>query len=539
MPISRFPRFGQPLAPATLGWLLDVPVRSKFASKLNGRPLRVCELDASVWRRFSPLQCRLLADEVVDRVWALCNLGGVGIYCQPMPRPKRGLSLDDLELQRWTRNRLSDLLRSGELNSIQELGGWPLERLLRLKGFGTTCLVDLLVSVESAGATQISRATAQKAEGKVPKRPRRGAATGTCLEDELWALLDGLPPARTPEAKERNRRIAAAYFGFDGHGGETLLSIGRRYGLTRERVRQLCLPMVRHFRARRFPTPILDRIVEHVSARVPSLAGPIERELQRMKLTRHAFRLRGIMRCARFLGRRLPFAVTSRDDVRFVGPGGEARLAGIVSVSARGTVGRRGAATIGEVVASAAARAGTSVSEDLVRRTVQFVPGFSWLDKKRGMFWFGPANRGNRVQTHIRKILAVSRRIDVSRLREAIGRNRRMRSHLPPSWALLAICSKLPGVRTDGNSIIGSRIADVAKVLGTTEAVMVSVLREHGPALQPAAFRRFCVERGMNRGTFAAVLSFSPVIQRFEDGSYGLCGASRRRRKVPMRRSSE
>jgi hypothetical protein len=55
---------------------------------------------------------------------------------------------------------------------------------------------------------------------------------------------------------------------------------------------------------------------------------------------------------------------------------------------------------------------------------------------------------------------------------------------------------------------------------------MAQILNEHGAVLSRAQFETFCCEVGMKKGTFYAYLNYSPVIERFAAGVFGLRGAS-------------
>jgi hypothetical protein len=63
---------------------------------------------------------------------------------------------------------------------------------------------------------------------------------------------------------------------------------------------------------------------------------------------------------------------------------------------------------------------------------------------------------------------------------------------------------------------------------GTVDGVFYSILKEHGPIMKREDLERACTERGMNRHTFVAHLTFCPIIHRYAAGVYGLRGA-----KVP------
>ena len=57
------------------------------------------------------------------------------------------------------------------------------------------------------------------------------------------------------------------------------------------------------------------------------------------------------------------------------------------------------------------------------------------------------------------------------------------------------------------------------------EAKLVSVLKAHGPVMERGAMEDLCVGDGMNRFSFHAFVSWSPVIAQFGHSVYGLLGS--------------
>src|SRR6202022_3468231 len=82
----------------------------------------------------------------------------------------------------------------------------------------------------------------------------------------------------------RKARIAARYYGFDGRGGGTLQSVGNEIGVTRERVRQIVSAASQWLSTGRPVSPMLDRTIAFVAARMPAAAAEIEAELQFQRL---------------------------------------------------------------------------------------------------------------------------------------------------------------------------------------------------------------------------------------------------------------
>ena len=62
-------------------------------------------------------------------------------------------------------------------------------------------------------------------------------------------------------------------------------------------------------------------------------------------------------------------------------------------------------------------------------------------------------------------------------------------------------------------------------MLSEGEQLAYSILLDSGPLLDRGAFERKCLERGMNRNTFAAYVRRLPIVARYGPGVYGLRGA--------------
>ena len=122
------------------------------------------------------------------------------------------------------------------------------------------------------------------------------------------------------------------------------------------------------------------------------------------------------------------------------------------------------------------------------------------------------------------KVLAVAGAVTVSQLRAALGRNRRLWKEPPPENVLLEFCGQMPGVRIEGDRIISDPPRDWKKALTGVEAKLVSVLLDHGPVMERGAMEDLCVAGGMNRFSFHAFVSWSPVIAQYGHSVYGLLG---------------
>jgi hypothetical protein len=150
--------------------------------------------------------------------------------------------------------------------------------------------------------------------------------------------------------------------------------------------------------------------------------------------------------------------------------------------------------------------------------------GFCWLDEATG--WF----RLLRTDKHglpkaIDKVLAVAGAVTAAQLCTALARNRRLWKEPPPEKVLLAFCRQMPRVRVEGDRIISDPPRDWREALTGVEAKLVGVLQAHGLVMERGALEDLCVAGGMNRFSFHAFISWSPVIAQYGHNLYGLLGA--------------
>jgi hypothetical protein len=156
-----------------------------------------------------------------------------------------------------------------------------------------------------------------------------------------------------------------------------------------------------------------------------------------------------------------------------------------------------------------------------VRRILETRSDLRWLDPSGEWFWLTSVAR-NRLLSRVQKVLAVQPRIPLSELHAALERD-----YQPlkiPKAVLSTFCACIPGC-----SIAGGQVhADVSPENGLFsggEAVICSILRAHGGALPLAALQKQCLAYGIKRANLWRVLSFSPVVRRFDKEVYGLIGA--------------
>jgi hypothetical protein len=306
--------------------------------------------------------------------------------------------------------------------------------------------------------------------------------------------------------------------------------VGKRFGVTRERIRQICAKLTR--RAKSIPpvlAPVMDRALALVEERLPAAADALEAELRRRKWTTVGMTLEGLATGARLLGREVNFCVVRIDPERKHSPRLAVRADQVQAAPAIADVAKKdvyfhGLATVAEIERLVAAKFPAAVSAELVRQTLQLVEGFSWLDERSGWFCIEGIGKHGLPKT-IDKALSVAGRLSVGQLRAAVGRNRRMWKEPPPENVLRAFCRCLPGMRVEGQKVCADPPRDWRTALTGVERKLVAMLKKHGPIMERGEMEDLCVSEGMNRFSFHAFVSWSPVIVQLGHSVYGLLGA--------------
>jgi hypothetical protein len=575
---NRYPRPGQRIAPRTLREFLTEPLPAELRKAPADTSLKLCDLDETTWERFPSDAIVELSELIVRRV-ANCHDRKVFLQ-RRFPRPAEGIRLEDLRLENRTRRCLA---RAGFEDDPRGLADRTIGEILSIRSFGPRCLVDLLTALESpqgtghrspsgrlknsalseeltAAAKQLAslpmtelahredprfRQTIQSLDmeartaGELGERLlARSQELGDpvyateqlqrliaqitelpelTLEEELIAIFASAPC-------ERNQEILIGYYGWKDGRQHTLTEIGAQFGVTRERIRQICAKLTKkHKDISTILAPVMDRALALIDKRLPCPAATLENELAEMGLTRISMPLEGVTRGAKLLGRAPSFKIVKVDKDRLAVRSDQVAAVQAIVDLAKKEIYFHGLATIEKIEAMVSEKFSDHIGGRLAAETLQLIRGFAYLDESSGWFRLIPIAKHG-LPKAIDKILAVAGQVTVSEMRQAMSRNRRLWKDPPPGNVLLAFCRQMPDVRVEGDHVYSDPPRDWKKSLTGVEAKLVHVLKEHGPLMERGAMEDLCVASGMNRFSFHAFVSWSPVIVQFGHSVYGLLG---------------
>jgi hypothetical protein len=569
-----YPVSGRGLVPEALMPLLGATeVRASVARRF-GLPVSTTlqELDARVWRGRTANDVRLLAKEVVR---SLNRTGAAGIGHLPLLTDSP--AVDDLSLSIRTRNALGH----GGLIEAGRLLPTTVETVWKLPNFGAVSLLDLLTAIEAEGprpsstshrndsAATESRAVRLAASALARKRwadvvtaedPRLGgdlvsldayaktareAATTladarytpseakqtaaairsfTDHADSLRRLtleieLDQIVEALTDRPTAKKAILART--GLGGHEPMTLEMAGHVIDVSRERVRQLEVKFKERVdRCHAIWTPVLDRALQSAAKLVPASPSAVEAALINSGIFGQPFSIASLIAAAEIFSKELPFV----EAAEHVAPLGNWAPSSTIRTTARRLVEHWGATTVTDVEGRLREE-GFEVEPRLLEMTVEALDGFRWLDQERGWFWM--VGTRNRLLNQVKKIMSVAGSIDLSELRAGVGRHHRMNGFRPPREVLATLCLDSGDYHRDGDRIYGGpELADWQDVLGANERMLVQALFDYGPVMRRDDLERIVVgERGLNRSSFYVYLTYSPMLERYAPGVFGLRGS--------------
>jgi hypothetical protein len=322
--------------------------------------------------------------------------------------------------------------------------------------------------------------------------------------------------------ESRDRQIIARYFGWDAQGQHTLEALGQKYGVSRERIRQICSRAIKQHRNIEVFAPVLDRALAFLATGIPRNLAALQAEFDKARISACRLPIEVVVEAARLLGRKPPCVLVAVEQGRVAVTAAQSRLPAAIARAAKQAAANYGAATVSQVLAELAARPHAEAPRKLVDETLQTLVGFRWLDGRRQWFQRDGTHPSYGLPNMIGKILSVCPRIKVSRMCAALARNRRSRRPLPPRPVLLEFCRHMPGVRVEGTNVIAAAPRSWRSALADAERIVVRTLKWYGPILARAELEDICLRAGMNRFSFNAILMSSPVIAPHGRGRYSL-----------------
>jgi hypothetical protein len=582
MPISRYPRPGQPIVPRLIHKLLQ----DEGVNGFDG-------LGSAAWRRLGKGECRRQAQRLLVQMDLLGQPFFSKFASLPLSQRDAVVPLDELQLEQRTFN----CLRHARLQYVTTgPNGLTIGDLLRLRGFGVKCLLDLAASLEAPKMTTPVGKHAAHADGApkrqqardrmpaaeslvrkakedvladvasipgalaitprdprlglqlraaVPDAPTLGAALDTWQRGKLSAaageqisrllkavrtmarakLDDEVLAIMAADGGPRDREVIAACLQWRTTRRPTYRAVGKQFRITGERVRQVFCRWQKWWMEEPPFAPAVDRALGLVQACSPAWAADVERQLSAAEISTEPLPLERLRDLADLLGRKAGFVIFGLGKQRSVGSHQDALCIAQIQNRARKLVSTYGLASVCQLDGPWLT---SPRSPQCVVHALQSLRGFAWIDEREESFLLLPANR-NRLWARVRKVLAVAPRVTLDVLWKAVQNDHRFPSAALTPEQLLGFCRRHPECRVVGKTITARNPQHPLDVLQGDERKLVALLLEHGP-LSRQELNRLALQAGMGDPSFDRNLQ-SPAIMRISTAVYGLTGAAAPARK--------
>ncbi len=397
---------------------------------------------------------------------------------------KRGLGVKSLQLAK-------EILRGLGLSSGMALKGWNSDRASEARGKMGRELRKVLFGLVKAEWSEHES-----------------------LESELRSLL-------LEASDERNAEMLTLFFGFNEVGPQTLECTGQRYGLTRERVRQIAARAESRIASIWRPTEHLFAARDLLNSGLarPFSASEFAAAAKESGITESAIHVDGVIRALNLVGE--PCTV---ERFRVSGKtlyGGRPNRSVLEAMlrQARKDTSARGCSDVGRLI-----RLAGQDDDDLdsVRRQLSKFDEIKWLDDEKTWLMSMAVSR-NRLVNATERIFSVIPSLEMEKLHASLQRPRRIL--IVPPEPVLAAFLEANGIAkvTDGVANALPGVPD--KDLGLNDTAFVKALRELGSPVIREKLEEYCVERlGVNVRSFYVNLSYSPLVVKVAPGVFSLLG---------------
>lgn len=342
-------------------------------------------------------------------------------------------------------------------------------------------------------------------------------------------------------SEQRLADIFALRYGVGGEANTTLQVIGDRFGLTRERIRQIVEKMANRAVRLKLKTPFIDRLAEEIKPHLPATVESLDGYFR--DLLGESLSIESVSRfCREILGRNIavmtdrPAEMTHSWSPTIIDPDNhDAERIRTIRDTAQRMIRSCGAAQIFFVAGAAGEALGRGVKPSDVDRDCRMVPGFEWLIEKDGWFWYG-AGKENRLVSVATKILAAAgQRVDAEEILAGFVRSRRgnyepdrQRPYLiePPLQIVVEVLRRTKGLENiQYDDFFLKPSIPVETVLSDAEAAVYRFMIANGNIVSRHMLNTQLVEGGQVKFMALQVsLDNSPIYRQLDRGVFALRG---------------
>ncbi len=343
-------------------------------------------------------------------------------------------------------------------------------------------------------------------------------------------------------SEQRLADIFALRYGVDGEANTKLRVIGERYGLTRERIRQIVEKMADRANRLELKTPFIDRLALEIKAHLPATVESLDRTFR--DLLGESLSIESVSRfCREILGRNIvamtdrPADMTHSWSPTVIDPENHnADRIRIIRDTSMRMIRSCGAAHLFFVAGAAGEVLGSGVLPSDVERDCRMIPGFEWLCEKDGWFWYGEAKENRLISVAIKILASAGQRVDAEEILAGFVRSRRgyyepdkARPYFiePPLQVVVEVLCRTKGVKKiQYDDFYLEPAIPVENVLSDAETAVYRLMSDNGNIASRHTLNAQLVETGQVKFMALQVsLNNSPIYRHIDRGVFALRGA--------------
>ena len=349
------------------------------------------------------------------------------------------------------------------------------------------------------------------------------------LEVELQKILEECikTSQKDQSIKDRIIDVLINRFGLDGSPAKTLEIIGKKYNVTRERIRQNQEFGLRKLRTRKSFTPILDKIFEELSKALPVTEIEFNRILKEKKFTLVEWDFKGLQDFYENLGIKTDFYVSKINNLRVITKVGIDNIFRQVMVNINKKISNTGLLSLSECLDFKEVYL-NDLKRETIKKFIQTKPIFTWLDEEQE--WFTFYAKRNRLSNLITKAATGSLSVDIDNLFKKIKNFHRLENVKYSRDIFISFCKKSFDCEIKDNEILfsspKSKISDYdgyqGNVISPNEQKIVDIFNKFGPILNWWDLKELSTSANVKDDSLNMILQFSVLFQRIDRATYVL-----------------
>ena len=347
------------------------------------------------------------------------------------------------------------------------------------------------------------------------------------LEVELKKILEECikTSQKDQSIKDRIIDVLINRFGLDGSPAKTLEIIGKKYNVTRERIRQNQEFGLRKLRTRKPFTPILDKIFEELSKALPVTEIEFNRILKEKKLTLVEWDFKGLQDFYENLDIKTDFYVSKINKLRVITKVGIDNIFRQVMVNINKKISNTGLLSLSECLDFKEVYL-NNLKRETIKKFIQTKPIFTWLDEDKE--WFTFYAKRNRLSNLITKAATGSLSVDIDNLFKKIKNFHRLENVKYSRDIFISFCKKSFDCEIKDNEILfsspKSKISDYhgyqGNVISPNEQKIVDIFNKFGPILNWWDLKELSTSANVKDDSLNMILQFSVLFQRIDRATY-------------------